>query len=68
MQNKLNSKFYVICSRSVWKQGVPIPAACAFRVVEGISFILFNISKGTALQYRGVTNCGFWKLVRYNLH
>jgi len=68
MQNKLNFKFYAICCRSVWEQGVPISAACAFRLVEGISFILFNISKGTAFQYQGVANCDFLKLARYNLH
>ena len=36
---------------------------------EGIySIILSNISKGTTFPHYSVTNCGFWKLVRYHLY
>ena len=39
----------------------------AGQTVEGICIILSNISKGTAFLHLGVTNCGFRKIVPYNL-
>ena len=40
----------------------------ADQTLYGIYIILSNISKGTAFLHRGVTNCGFRKLGRYNLN
>ena len=39
----------------------------ADQTVIGICIILSNNWKGTVFIHQGVTNCGFWKLVRYNL-
>ena len=39
----------------------------ADQTVEEMCILLSHISKGTALLHQCVTNCGFRKLVRYNL-
>lgn len=41
----------------------------ADQTLEGMYiYILSNISKGTTLLRKGVTNCDFQKLARYNLN